>query len=145
VAQAVLIIAFLMLCGIGLLTAGPGQMNEAPTAGLSRPRSIVIWTVWIGGLTVAVNASSLVFSYFVFSSIATLLLFWLMPYSLVLGVIDAAIYVHERRAVSRSSAPTTRWAITLVLSLSILMLGIVVLCISLFHSAQLGQFDPGGL
>jgi len=68
-----------------------------------------------------------------------------MPYSLVLGANDVGVYVRERRAVSRSSAPPRRWAINPVLSLSVVMLGIVVLCIALFHGAQLGNLDPGGL
>jgi hypothetical protein len=107
---------------------------------------MVIWTAWIGGLNLAVNASSLVYFLVVIPSIVAGLLFWLMPYSLVLGVVDVAAYVRERQAVSRSTGPPKRWAVTLVLALSIVMFGLVVLCIVLFYDAQLGNsFDPGGL
>jgi len=142
--QAGLIFAFLLLCGVGLVTVGPGRMDAVPIPGRSSPRPMVIWTVWIGGLNLAVNASSVALLFFVFPSIGAALLFWLMPYSLLIGVIDVAVYVRERHAVSRSSAPPRRWAVTLVLSLSVVMLGLVVLCIVQFHAAQLGPLDPGG-
>jgi hypothetical protein len=142
--QAGLIFAFLLFCGVGLVTLGPGRMDVVPTPGLGSPRPMVIWAVWIGGLNLAVNASSFVVFFFVFPSISATLLFWLMPYSLVLGVIDMAVYVRERHTVSMSSAPPRSWAVTLVLSLSIVMFGLVVLCIALFHGAQLGPLDPGG-
>ena len=105
----------------------------------------MIWTTWIGALTLAVNASSLVWSLLVFPSIVAALLFWLMPLSLALGVADVAVYVRERLAVSRSSAPPRRWAVIVVLSLSIVTFVLVVLCVVLFHDAQLGNLDPGGL
>ena len=142
--QVGLIFAFLLFWGVGLVTLGPGCMDVVPTSGLGSPRPMVIWAVWIGGLNLAVNASSLVVLFFVFPSISAALLIWLMPYSLVLGVIDVAVYVRERHAVSMSSAPPRSWAGTLVLSLSIVMLGLVVLCVALFHGAQLGPLDPGG-
>jgi polyferredoxin len=145
VVPAALILAFLLLSVVGLVTVGPGRMDAAPIPGLRSPRPVVIWAAWIGGLNLAVNVSSLVWFFFVFPSIVAALLFWLLPYSLVLGVIDGAVYVRERHAVSRSSAPPRRWAVTLVLSLSIVMFGFVVLCLVLFHGAQLGNFDPGGL
>lgn len=105
----------------------------------------MIWTTRIGALTLAVNASSLVWFLLVFPSIVAVLLFWLMPFSLALGVADLAIYVRERLAISRSAAPLRQWAVILFFSLSILMFGLVVLCIVLFHDAQLGNLDPGGL
>lgn len=113
--------------------------------GLRSPRPLVIWTVWIGGLSLAVNMSSLVCFLVISPSIVAGLLFWLMPFSLVLGVIDGTVFVRERRAVSGSSAPTRQWAVTLVLLLSILTFVVVVLCVVLFHGAQLGNLDPGGL
>jgi len=61
------------------------------------------------------------------------------------AVADVALYVRERHAVSKSSAPPRRWAVNLVLSLSIVMFVLVVLCVVLFHGAQLGNLDPGGL
>lgn len=143
--QAALVSAFLLLSIVGLVTVGPGRMEAAPIPGLRSPRRIVIWAAWIGGLNVALNASALAWFFFVFPSIVSALLFWLMPYSLVLGFIDVVLYVRERHAVSRSAAPPRQWAIVLVLSLSIVMFGIVVLGIVLFHDAQLGNFDPGGL
>ncbi|HXY45034.1 MAG TPA: hypothetical protein VEH29_12680 [Acidimicrobiales bacterium] len=92
----------------------------------------------------ALNASSLVVFFFVFPSLVASLLFWLMPYSLVLGFIAVAVYVRERHSVMKSAAPPRRWAIARVLSLSIVMLGFVVLSIVLLHNSQLGSFDPGG-
>jgi hypothetical protein len=106
---------------------------------------VVIWAVWIGSLNVAVNASSLVVFLFLFPSISAALLLWLMPFSLVLAVIDVALYVRERQAVSTSSVPPRPWAVTLALLLSAAMFGLVVLCVALFHGAQLGPLDPGGL
>lgn len=105
----------------------------------------MIWTIWIGAFTVALNASSLVWFLLVFPSIVAALLLWLMPLSVALGVADVAVYVRERLATSRSSAPPRRWAVILALSLSIGMLVLVVLCVVLFHGAQLGNLDPGGL
>jgi hypothetical protein len=81
----------------------------------------------------------------VFPSIVAALLFWLLPLSLVLGVVDVAVYVRERLAASGSSAQPRGWAVILVLSLSIATFVLVVLCIVLFHDAQLGNLDPGGL
>ncbi len=142
--QAALIFAFLLLFVVGLVTVGPGRMDAAPIAGVRGPRPVVIWTAWIGALNVTLNASSLVLFFVAFPSLVAALLFWLLPYSLVLGVIDVAVYVRERHAVTRSSAPPRPWAITLVFSLSIAMFGIIVLSIVLFHGAQLGNLDPGG-
>jgi hypothetical protein len=105
----------------------------------------VIWTIWIGALTLVANALSLVCFLVVIPSIDAALLIWLMPFSLGLGGIDTAVYVRERLAVSRASAPPRRWVVVLVFSLSIVMLVLVVLCIVLFHDAQLGNLDPGGL
>lgn len=120
-------------------------MEAAPIPVPRSPRPVVIWTAWIGALTLALNASSLVWFWFVFPSIVAALLFWLMPLSLALGIADVAVYVRERIAGPRSSAPPRPWAIIVVLSLSIVMFVLVVLCIVLFHDAQLGNFDPGGL
>jgi hypothetical protein len=106
---------------------------------------VVLWTVWIGAINLAVNTSSLVCFLFVIPSIVAALFFWLMPFSLVLAITDVAVYVRERRAVAGSSAPARRWAVNLDLSLSVVLLGVVVLCIVLFHGAQLGNLDPGGL
>jgi hypothetical protein len=100
---------------------------------------------WIGALTLTVNASSLVWFWLVFPAIVAALLFWLMPLSLALVIADVAVYVRERLAVSRSSAPPGRWSIIVLLSLSTVMFVLVVLCIVLFHDAQLGNLDPGGL
>jgi hypothetical protein len=105
----------------------------------------VVWTTWIAVLTLATNALSLVGFLLVFPSIVAALLFWLMPLSLAVAVAGVAVYVRERHAVSRSSAPPRRWAVNLVLSLSIVMLVLVILCVVLFHDAQLGNLDPGGL
>jgi uncharacterized membrane protein len=105
----------------------------------------VIWTTWIGASTLALNASSLVWFLLVFPSIVAALLFWMMPFSVALGVADVAVYLRERLAVSTSSAPPRQWAVILALSLSIVMFLLVVLCIVLFHDAQLGNLDPGGL
>ncbi len=105
----------------------------------------MIWTIWIGSSTFALNASSLVWFLLVFPSIVAALLFWLMPLSVALGIVDIAVYVRERLAASTSSAPPRRWAVILVLSLSIGMFLLVALCIVLFHDAQLGNLDPGGL
>jgi hypothetical protein len=146
VVQAALILSLLLFCVVGLVTVGPGRMEITLRPGLRSPRPLVIWTAWIGSLNLAVNASSLVYFLVVIPSIVAGLLFWLLPYSLVLGVIDVAVYVRERKAVSGSSGPPKRWAVTLVLALSIVMFGLVVLCIIVFHGAQLGNsFDPGGL
>jgi hypothetical protein len=108
-------------------------------------RPVVIWTIWIGALTLAANALSLVCFLVVFPSIVAALLFWLMPFSLVLGGIDTAVYARERLAVSRASAPPRRWVVILVLSLSVAMFVLVVLCVVLFHDAKLDNLDPGGL
>ncbi len=105
----------------------------------------MIWAIWIGTSTFALNALSLVWFLVVFPSIVSALLFWLMPLSVALGIADIAVYVRERLAVSTSSATPRRWAVILVLSLSIGMFLLVVLCIVLFHDAQLGNLDPGGL
>ena len=105
----------------------------------------MIWAIWIGTSTFALNALSLVWFLVVFPSIVSALLFWLMPLSVALGIADIAVYVRERFAVSTSSAAPRRWAVILVLSLSIGMFLLVVLCIVLFHDAQLGNLDPGGL
>ncbi len=143
--QAALVLSLLLFCLVGFVTVGSGRMGVAPVSGPRSPRPMVIWTAWIGGLNLAVNVSSLVFFLVVIPSIVAGLLFWLMPYSLVLAVIDVAVYVRERQAVSRSSAPPRRWAVTVVLALSVVVFGLVVLCIVLFHGAQLGNFDPGGV
>jgi hypothetical protein len=144
--QVALTFAFILLCVVGFVSARSGHMEAAPIPGLRSPRPMVIWTAWIGGLNLAVNVSSMVLFLFVFPSVVAALLFWLVPYSLVIAVIDMAIFVRERDAVLRSSMPPRRWAVTLVLSLSTVMFGCVVLCILLFHRAQLGNsFDPGGL
>ena len=138
VVQAGLIFAFLLFCGVGIVTLGPGRMDVVPASGLGSPRPMVIWAVWIGGLTLVVNTLSLVVLLFVFPSISAALLFWLMPYSLVLCVVDVAVYVRERRAVSISSPPTKSWAVSLVLSLSIAMFGLVILCIALIPRCPAG-------
>ncbi len=109
------------------------------------PRPVVIWAIWIGASTFALNALSLVWFLLVFPSIVSALLFWLMPLSVALGIADVAVYVRERLAASTSSAPPRRWTVILVLSLSIGMFLLVVLCIVFFHDAQLGNLDPGGL
>ena len=139
-------VTFLLLCAVCLVAVGPRRIAAAPIPALTSPRPVAIWTAWIGGVNLAVNASSLVCFLVVFPSICAALLFWLMPYSLVVASVGVAIYVRERHAVSRSSAPPPRWAVSLVLSLSIVMFGLVVLCIVLFHGAQLGNsLDPAGL
>ncbi len=144
--QATLIVAFLLLCVICLVAVGPRRIAAAPIPALTSPRPVAIWTAWIGGVNLAVNAVSLVCFIVVFPSITAALLFWLMPYSLLLGSVGVTLYVRERHAVSKSSAPPPRWAVTLVLSLAIVVFGLVVLCIVLFHGAQLGNsLDPGGL
>ena len=105
----------------------------------------MIWTTRIGALTLAVNSLSLVWFLLVSRSIVAALLFWLMPFSLVLGVADTAVYVRERLAVSGSSVPPRPWSIIIALVLSTIVFTLLVLCIVLFHSAQLGNLDPGGL
>ena len=105
----------------------------------------MIWTTWIGAFTLALNASSLVWFLLVFPSFVAALLFWLMPFSMALGVADISVFLRERLALSTSSALPRQWAVTLALSLSIGMFLLVVLCIVLFHDAQLGNLDPGGL
>ena len=64
----------------------------------------MIWAIWIGTSTFALNALSLVWFLVVFPSIVSALLFWLMPLSVALGIADIAVYVRERFAVSTSSA-----------------------------------------
>lgn len=127
------------------VTLGAGRIAAAPIPGPRSLRPAVIWTTWIGVLTLAANTLSLVGFLLVFPSIVAALLFWLMPLSLAVAVADVALYVRERHAVSKSSAPPRRWAVNLVLSLSIVMFVLVVLCVVLFHGAQLGNLDPGGL
>ena len=78
--QAALIFAFVLLTIVGLVTVGAGRMDTAPLPGPRDPRPMVVWTVWIGGLNLALNASSLVWFWFVFPSIVAALLFWLLPY-----------------------------------------------------------------
>ena len=99
----------------------------------------------MGAITLTANASSLVWFVVVVPSIVEALLFWLMPFSLVLAVVDLGVYVRERIAISRSFPPPRRWAVILAFSLSIIMFVVVILCIVLFHDAQLGNLDPGGL
>lgn len=143
--QAAFICAFLLFCALGLVTAGPGRMETSPLPVLARPRRVVVWTAWIGSLNLALNAGSLVCFLVVTPSVVAGLLFWLMPFSLVLAITDAVVYIRERRAVAGSSTPARRWAVALDLSLSILLLGLVALSIALFHGTQLGNLDPGGL
>lgn len=144
--QAALALSLLLFCLVGFVSVGPGRMEVAPIPGLRSPRPMVISTAWIGGLNLAVNTLSLVYFLVVNPSIVAGLLFWLMPYSLVLAVVDVAVYVRELQAVSKSSGPPKQWAVILVLALSMVVFGLVVLCIVLFHGAQLGNsFDPGGL
>jgi hypothetical protein len=127
------------------VTLRPGTIEATPPPVPKGPRPIVTWATWIGVLTLASNASSLAWFLLVDPSLVAALLFWLMPLSLALGAADVAVYVRERRAVLRSSAPPRRWAIIVVLSLSLSMFVLVVLCVVLFHDAQLGNLDPGGL
>jgi hypothetical protein len=135
----------LLPSGVGSVSLGSGRMEAAPMLGRRRPRPVVIWTTWIGAFTLALNASSLVWFLLVFPSFVAALLFWLMPFSMALGVADISVFLRERLALSTSSAPPRQWAVTLALSLSIGMFLLVVLCIVLFHDAQLGNLDPGGL
>src|ERR1700728_4523464 len=137
--------ASLLLSAFVPVTVWPGSIEAAPIPAPRGPRPVVIWTTWIGAFTLALNASSLVWLLLVAPAIVAALLFWLMPLSLAVGLADVALYVRERRAVSRSSARPRRWAIIVVLSLSIAMLVFVVLSVVLFHDAQLGSLDPGGL
>ena len=137
--------AFLLRSAARFGSVGPGRMKAPAVAGPSGLRPAVIWATWVGFLALAVNALSLMWFFLVSPSIVAALLFWLMPLSLALGIANAAVYVRERRAMSRSSAAPRRWVVILVLSLSIVMAMILALCIVLFHGAQLGNLDPGGL
>jgi hypothetical protein len=134
-----------LLCAVVSVTFGPRSMEAVPPPALISPRPVAIWATWIGVLTLVLNASSLVWFLLASPSIVAALLFWLMPFSLALGVADVAVYVRERLAVSGSAAPPRRWAIIVVLSLSIAMFVLLVLCVVVFHDAQLGNLDPGGL
>ena len=136
--------AFLLLSGVGSVTLGSRRMDAAQIPGPRSPRPVVIWAARIGSLSLAINASSLVWFLFVDPSIVSALLFWLMPVSLAVGVADVAVYLRERLAVSRSSAPPRKWAVIVLLSVSMVTFVLVVLCVVLFHDAQLGNFDPGG-
>lgn len=137
--------AFLLPPGVGSVTLGAGRLEAAPMPGPRSPRPVVIWTTWIGASTLTVNASSLLWFLVVSPSIVAAPLLWLMPLSLCLCVIDVTVYLRERLATSRSSVPPRRWVIHVIFSLSLVMFVLVVLCVALFHNAQLGNLDPGGL
>jgi uncharacterized membrane protein YidH (DUF202 family) len=106
---------------------------------------VVVWTMRIGVLTVALNALSLIAFWAWTDSLVVIPLLCLLPFSAVVGVLGGVTYARERAAVSRSSAPPKGRVATLYLSLSIVVCALVVLSIVLYHGANLGNLDPGGL
>ncbi len=114
------------------------------TFSMSGVRPVVVWTMGIGVLTLATNAVSLVVFWFWTQSLVVLPLLLLLPFSAVLGVVVLVTYRRERVAVSVLSTPPKRWALLLNLWLSIAVCALLILSIVLYHSASLGNLDPGG-
>jgi hypothetical protein len=122
----------------------PDRQRSADDLKVSRPRQTVVWSMRIGVLTFATNAVSLIAFWSWTESLVILPLLLLLPCSVVLGVIVLATYRRECIAVSRSSTLPKRWAVMLNFSLSIALCALVILAISLYHGASLGNLDPGG-
>jgi hypothetical protein len=98
----------------------------------------------IGVLTLATNALSLVVFWLWTESLVVLPLLFLLPFSAVLDVVVLVTYRRECVAVSGLSTPPKRRAVILNLSLSIVVCALVILSITLYHGAHLGNLDPGG-
>jgi hypothetical protein len=107
-------------------------------------RPVVVWTMRIGVLTLATNALSLVAFWLWTESLVIVPLLWLLPFSMVNGGVVLATYRREYLAVSRSSTPPKHALVILDLSVSIVVCALVVLSITLYHGAHLGNLDPGG-
>jgi hypothetical protein len=107
-------------------------------------RPVVVWTMRIGVLTLSTNALSLVAFWLWTKSLVIVPLLWLLPFSTVLGGVVLATYRREYLALSRLSTPPRRSVVILELSLSIVLCTLVVLSITLYHGAHLGNLDPGG-
>ncbi len=99
----------------------------------------------IGLLTFVTNALSLLVFLLWAPSLVVLPLLFLLPCSAVLCAVDLATYRHERRSVAGLTTPLRRSVVLTALSLSGVLCVLVVLSITLYHGAQLGNLDPGGL
>jgi len=111
---------------------------------MSGMRPVVVWAKRIGVFTLVTNAVSLVAFWLWTNSLVILPLTVLLPFSAALGIVVVVTYRRECAALSGSSTPSRRGAVILNLSLSVVVCVLVVLAITLFHGAYLGNLDPGG-